>query len=124
MKKATKAVLLSALVFPGTGHIFLKKYKAGVVLAGVSIAGMYYVVSNAIDTAMAIVEQIQNGEVQIDSALAISELASKQPAGSEAWLLNIATYAIIICWIIGIIDSYRAGRLADNNDSAQNSKKT
>jgi hypothetical protein len=31
-------------------------------------------------------------------------------------LMNIATAVITICWLTGIIGSYRSGRLADNKD--------
>lgn len=108
MKKSTKAVLLSAFVCPGVGHIYLKKYIPGVVLVGASLVGIYYLISKAVERSLQIIEQIQSGNVQIDVA-AITELVSKQSTGTEAQLLNIATVVIIICWLIGIIDSYRVG---------------
>jgi len=115
MKKSTKAVLLSALVFPGVGHIFLKKYMSGVVLAGASFAAIYYLLSKMVEKALQITESIQSGDVQLDVE-AITELVSKQSTGAEAQLLNIATAAFIICWLIGIIDSYRVGYTQDNSD--------
>lgn len=112
MKKSTKAALLSALVLPGAGHFYLKKYISGFALAGVSLTGMYYLISKATESALQIVEQMQNGSIPLDAA-AITGLASAQPVGTEATLQNIATAAIIICWIIGIIDSYRIGTMRD-----------
>jgi len=121
MKKSTKAVLLSALVFPGAGHLYLKRYLAGGTLAATSFACLYYLIANAVEKALAIVEQIQNGEVQMDP-VAITELASRQPGGTEAFLLDVSTYAIIILWLFGIFDSYRRGRLSDNQQQAQDKK--
>jgi TM2 domain-containing membrane protein YozV len=115
MKKATKAVLLSAFVFPGAGHIYLKKYISGGVLFGASLLGIYYLISKTVESALQIVEKIQSGEVQPD-VTAITQLVTKQSTGAESQLLNIATATIIICWIIGIIDSYRIGRLRDANE--------
>lgn len=112
MKKSTKAILLSALVFPGTGHFFLKKYIPGIILGSVSFAGIYYLISKSVERALEIAEKIQNGDTQIDIA-AITELVSKQPMGTDAQLLNIATVALFICWIVGIVDSYRVGSNAD-----------
>ncbi len=66
-----------------------------------------------------IIEQIQSGYVQLNSR-AITELLSKQSTGVELLLLNIATAAFIICWLIGIIDSYRVGRSRDKIDQIQN----
>ena len=117
MKKSTKAVLLSALVFPGAGHILLKKYMTGVALVGVSFAAVWYLVSTTVEKSLQIVEQIQSGYVQPDVA-SIMELASKQETGTEADLLDIATYVLIICWLIGIIDSYRVGRVRDKKEAA------
>jgi len=115
VKKSTKAVLLSACVFPGIGHIFLKKYIQGVVLAGVSLAAIYYLISKTVEVAIQIAEKIQSGDIPLDVD-AIAALVSKQSIGSEAQLLNFATIALIICWLIGIIDCFRVGRLRDKND--------
>ena len=116
MKKSTKAVLLSALVFPGTGHFLLKKYIPGVIIAGTAIFGLYVLIAGAVEKALQIAEKIQSGEVQPDVA-AIAELVSKQPAGADAQLINIATAALVIAWLLGIIDSYRLGRLQDQDAS-------
>ncbi len=117
MKKSTKAVLLSAFIFPGAGHILLKKYISGIVLLGASLAALYYLMSQAVERSLQIVEQIQSGSVQTDVA-AMMEMASKQPAGSEVYLIDVATAVFIVCWIIGIIDSYRVGRVRDNDNTA------
>ena len=38
MKRSTRAVLLSGLVFPGLGHIFLKQYLRGSILVLIALA--------------------------------------------------------------------------------------
>jgi TM2 domain-containing membrane protein YozV len=121
MKKSTKATLLSALVFPGAGHIYLKKYLPGVALIGISCAGIYYLLSKAIEQSMQIVDQIQSGAVQPDMA-AISDLVSKQSSGPQAEILNIVTIIITICWLGGIIDAYRLGRAKDKIESDNKSR--
>ena len=115
MKKSTKAALLSAFVFPGAGHLYLKKFVSGSILVGVSLVGIYYLVTTTVERAWEIAEKIQSGAVQLD-AMTVTELVSQQSAGSDAQLANIATLAIIICWVLGIIDSYRVGRVKDKND--------
>ena len=112
MKKSTKAALLSACVFPGVGHVFLKQYIPGVVLVGASFSGIYYLISKTVERALQIAEKIQSGGVQLDVA-AITELTSIPPTGTEALLINMATVILIISWLTGIIDSYRVGRLQD-----------
>jgi len=114
MKMSTKAVLLSTFVFPGAGHLLLKKYVTGLSLAGIAFAGIYYATSKTLESAMQIVEQIQSGDIQPD-VTTITQLAADQSTGADAWLLNMATLAFVICWLIGIIDSYRVGRVRDRN---------
>jgi len=110
VKKSTKAALLSAFVFPGVGHIYLKKYVAGILLAGVSFAAVYYVIAKTVEMAVEISEKIQSGDVPLDVG-AITDLVSQQSGGADAKTLNIAMTALVICWLIGIVDSYRAGRV-------------
>ncbi len=115
MSKSMKAAMLSAFVFPGVGHFFLKKHITGTVLAGAAFASLYLVLSNTVERALQISAKIQAGEVQLDVA-AITELLTKQPTGTEAQLLNIAAAAFIISWLIGIVDSYRVGHTQGKAD--------
>jgi hypothetical protein len=118
MKNSTKAALLSALVYPGVGNIYLKRYISGAVFAGVASMALYVLISNAIHRALNIVDKLQHGEIQPDMAV-ISELVSKQPAGMDALLIDIATALLILAWIIGIVDAYRCGRCQDDGADAE-----
>jgi len=109
VNKPTKAALLSAFIFPGVGHILLKKYIPATVLAGTAFAGLYFLIANAVERALQITEKIQSGEISLD-AVTITELVSKQAMGTEAQLLNVAAAVLFISWLIGIVDSYRVGR--------------
>jgi len=108
VNKPTKAALLSALVFPGVGHIFLKKYVLGVVLAGVSFFGVYYLTLKMLEVALQLTEKIQSGDVPID-IMAITEMVESQAGVADDKTLNLATTALAICWVIGVIDSFRVG---------------
>lgn len=116
MKKSTKAALLSALIFPGAGHLFLKKYIQAIALAGTAFSAAYYLVSKSVEQAMLIVEKLESGVIQPDAA-AITELLEKQATGPDAQALDIATAIIIISWLIGIISSYLTGCAQDKNQS-------
>jgi hypothetical protein len=110
MNNSMKAVLLSAFIFPGAGHFFLKKPIPGAALVVTAFAALYLIISNALERALQIAEKIQSGEVQLDVA-AIAELVSTQPTGTGTQVLNIATAVLFISWLIGIVDSYRVGRV-------------
>jgi hypothetical protein len=114
MKKSIKAALFSALVFPGAGHLFLKKKISGAILGCVSLAALYLIIANMLERAQQIVDKILRGEVSLD-VIAITEQLSRQPVGNDSQLLDIAWAVLIFSWIIGIADSYRAGRAQDKS---------
>jgi len=112
MSKSIKSALLSALVFPGVGHFYLRKPVAGTVLAGAALASLYVVVSGTLERALQISDKIQRGEVGLD-VTAITELVSRQPAGAETQLAGIAAVVFLVVWLLGIADAYRIGRGQD-----------
>jgi hypothetical protein len=112
MKLATKSALLSTFVLPGAGHIYLKNYIPGFALASASLLAVYYLVSGVLDRAQQIIDKIQAGDIQPD-VTAITELVTQQSTGTDARMPNIAAMVLVICWLVGIIDSYRLGRLRD-----------
>ncbi len=61
MKKSMKAALLSALVYPGTGHFSLKKYTWGGIFAGTFSVPLYFMITDIISKAEQVVEQIKSG---------------------------------------------------------------
>ncbi|MFV2055273.1 MAG: hypothetical protein ACC707_02355 [Thiohalomonadales bacterium] len=109
MNRSIKAALLSALLLPGAGHIYLKKTITGFVLAISASSAIYWLVSNAIEMALEISEKIQSGNVPLD-VTAITALVETQSAAVESQQINIASMVLLVVWIIGIVDSYRIGR--------------
>ena len=112
MSKATKAALISALIFPGAGQLFLKKYVTGFSLLGTAVVCLYILITNIINTALQLAEKIQSGQVQVDLS-SVTALVSQQ-IGSEAQQLNIVTLVLVAIWLISIIHAYKSGSsLAD-----------
>ena len=116
MKQSLKAALISAFVLPGGGHFFLKKRVQGALLSGVTIVCTWVLLSAALERAQEISLKIQSGEIPLDIAR-ITDAVTKQTTGDGAQLIDIATYLLGICWLIGIVDSFRVGRLLDKDDS-------
>lgn len=110
MKISTKAALLSALVFPGAGHLLLKRYLWAGILAGTAAIALYLLISHAIETALKAVEQIQAGAIPANVA-GITEFISKAPTGTEALIIDIASALVVIVWVLAMLDAYRLGRL-------------
>lgn len=114
MNKSNKAALFSTLIFPGAGHFFLKRYISGAVIACAAMAALYLITANLLERAREIADKILSGEVGLD-VVTITELVSRQSADSDSQLLDIAWAVLIFSWIIGIADSYRAGRAQDKS---------
>jgi hypothetical protein len=114
MKKQTKATLLSTFVFPGLGHFLLKKHIQGAVLAGTAFVSLYFLIAKTVEKTLQVFEKIQSGETQLDAAT-ITELVSNQTTGTETQLLRLAMAALIISWLVGIVDSYRVGHAQGKN---------
>jgi hypothetical protein len=108
MTKSTKAALLSGLIFPGIGHIVLRQYLRGSILALVSLLAMSAMVKVASQRAQAIVDRVVGGEIPLETG-AISELVVNSSNDSDSLIPSISVIVFFACWLFGIIDSYRVG---------------
>lgn len=113
LKRATKAALLSGLVFPGVGHLVLKHYVRGSILMLGSLAALWILVSVTVERAQSIVDRIVGGEIPMDAG-AITQAVTDSSQGPDSLMSNAAFIVLVACWVIGIIDSYRAGRRLEN----------
>jgi hypothetical protein len=112
VKQATKAALLSGLIFPGIGHLALKKYLRASILVLAALAALYVQTTAAFDQAMTVVDRINSGEVALDSQ-AISEAITASSAEADNRAANTSLFILGACWLFGIIDSWRLGNNAD-----------
>ena len=117
MSKSLKAVLFSAFVFPGSGHLYLRKPVQGSLLVVVSIACITILLSIALEKAQQISDKILSGEIPLDVTRITEEITSRASTGGTQWA-DISTYLLLVCWLVGMVDSYRLGRLQDKAERA------
>jgi predicted acyltransferase len=112
MKKSLKGALISGLVIPGMGQIFLKGYKRGAILILMISVGMLIFVLKAVEQAFIILENIESagGVLDMNAILNAAAVASTSPANST---MNYALSFIFICWLYSIVDAYLLGRRID-----------
>lgn len=122
MKISTKAALLSGLVFPGIGHMYLKQYIHGVILSLGAASAIYFIVSVVVTTALEVSEKIQGGNVPLDMG-AITDLVSQQLSGAER-SMNVVMIGLVVIWVIGVADSYRQGRAIEKSEEQLGEKVT
>ena len=108
MKKSIKAALLSALVYPGVGHFYLKKKIVGTLFSCAFTLPLYFIIVGIVEKAERIVEKINNGEIPLNFA-AISESLSSSVLDGEAQTINITVYILLSIWFVAIINAYWLG---------------
>ena len=111
MNNSLKGAVLSGLVFPGLGQVVLKHYKRGAVLILTVLLSLSLIVVKVVQQALAILEQIESegGTLDMDT---ISSAAAQASTASGSFVVNLLL-AILLCWIIGILDAYRIGKRKD-----------
>jgi len=106
MSRCSNAVLLSALVLPGAGHLYLKHVPRGMVFIAVSLACLWAIVNSALQQATIVLDQLESGEAALDASH-ISELVAQTSGSSGS---SIATFVLVGCWLAGMVDAYRLGK--------------
>ena len=115
MKRSSRAALLSGLVFPGLGHISLKKYLRGFALIATSLVALAVIVTTAYQQAQLIVDQMASGQIPMETG-AIAQAVSDSGNTTSRLIDNIALYVLVACWLIGIVDAYRLGGAAEKQE--------
>jgi hypothetical protein len=118
MNTSTKAALLSALVFPGAGHLLLKKYVMAALLAAVTMVGAYLLISQAVFIALVIADKINRGEIALDPER-IAAAIELYTTAAQSQTADMAVYAVAAAWLVGVIDSFRQGRNARQEPAAK-----
>jgi len=105
MDQASKAALLSALVFPGAGQFYLRRYGRGVLLAAGTAVALYVVVMRALYVVQTLLERLQGGQLPPDIAsLTLQVMTELQAQGGG---MRVASLALLVLWVFGILDAHR-----------------
>jgi len=98
-----KAVLLSILVFPGSGHLLLKKYQTGISLIISSAIALAILINNVMQRTIKILNTIPPEEIL---KLDVMELSGRLTQ-TDTLQIQISTGILMLLWIFSIADSYR-----------------
>jgi len=109
MHKSTKAALISAFIFPGFGHFYVKNKLRGAVFVLFAVACLYVLMTYVLNIANEISERILSGQISLELSGLIAEITS-QLNTSTGNFPNIASFLLLSCWVIAIIDSFIIGR--------------
>lgn len=109
MKQSTKAVLLSALIFPGIGQISIGHKKRGWLIIFTGCIFLYLIISKVLQQTTIVVEKMQKSGVALDIE-SISQQTSDLTNFSDNSTLNTLLIFFIVYWLFSIIDAYRIGK--------------
>jgi TM2 domain-containing membrane protein YozV len=109
MNYATKAALFNALLFPGWGQVYLKKYKTGILIIIAISAGIISILWSVAQTTINILKiaPIKKGTVTISVVI---QLAIDAVKSLNIFYLYLILSSIILLWIFSIIDAYISGK--------------
>ncbi|MDQ2823453.1 MAG: hypothetical protein M3Y65_24265 [Pseudomonadota bacterium] len=107
MSRSINALLLSVLVFPGAGHVYLKRTSRALVFVVPTLVATIYFGMDLFDRASAIANEIMSGAMELDP---VAMAARVQPAGPTPFLVSLSIYVIVACWIGAAIDAWLLAR--------------
>ncbi|QLQ04171.1 MAG: hypothetical protein HZY77_16755 [Thiobacillus sp.] len=120
MSRSTTAVLLSAFILPGAGHLYLKHYPRGLALIAISLACLWVFVDRAMQQASLVLDQVVSEGAAVDVGR-LSELVTQTSNGPGSLVVTVASLVLAGCWAIGIVDAYRIARNQQNQNAASRS---
>lgn len=107
MRKSTQALLWAALIVPGAGHLVLKAFQRGVALVMISLLSITLLLVQIVRQANQVVEK----SLTEGSGLDLQHLvAVTLQATADDKILNAAMWVLALCWVFGVVDTYRLGK--------------
>jgi len=119
MKKSIYAAILSGIVCPGSGQIWLGKKRLGWGFVGVSILCIFVLMDQIISRAQVIAEQILAGNIgnDIGSIYAAVSGVAFDTSGSS---MSTLTWIFLANWGLSIISAFWLGAQQDKQRLSQN----
>jgi len=116
MKASYRAALLSTFVFPGVGHLYLKRYSRALVIMFFVIAGLGYLIwsvtVSVLDHLGDVMVKVQGGITNLQE---LSDIIGSPISTTDSY--NDTVFYLIVCiWIVAVIDAYRIGKQKELQD--------
>ncbi len=107
MKASTKAALISALLFPGLGHLALRRGLRGLLFIVPTLLAAGYLLRTTLMLAGSLVDDINSGKLPFDP---IAILERVNASGIDNPATNGAALVCIVCWAGSVLDALWLGR--------------
>lgn len=108
MSRSMKAALLSGLVLPGVGQMYLGfRWRGLLFLLPSAVAAVYFFL-HAWERAQSILTELESGRMALDPLLIAARL--EQQGQQASALVSVAATVMIVCWVASTIDAWFLGR--------------
>lgn len=108
MHRSVRAALLSGLVFPGVGQLYLGRYLRACLFLLPALAAALYFSTEVMQPVLAIAREVQSGALPFDPLAIQMRLEDQGHAASP--LVNVAALVMLAAWIGATIDAWFAGK--------------
>jgi hypothetical protein len=109
MNRSVIAALLSALVFPGAGHFYLRRPVRALAFLLPAMGAVLYFLSRVATQVDAMVGLVMSGDLPLDPVAIGARLEN---SGIDSPMMHFAIVVMIVCWIGAVVDSALLGRAA------------
>lgn len=109
MKKTNKAVLLSLMVFPGAGQIFLKRYVLGLVLILICSYCLYIMIATIWLVSETLSNDILSGKIQPNLSAIVAAVKNAMSLLTTPEMLKVKII-MGVCWVLSGIHAYWLGK--------------
>lgn len=110
MRPSIKSALLSGILMPGFGQIYLKYYLRGTFYLLITLGCLFLLIKKTIHIFEILVEtMMDNSRVVLDIQSLLFQV--QKIMKNQNWLIyEIAAYLLLVCWIVSTIDAYYLGK--------------
>lgn len=108
MNRALAASLLNAFVFPGAGHIYLKRATRGLLFLAPSLVALFVLMERVLDTASDVAARVADGRISLDATAIATEVSRQGTLHGGA--TDLLSAVLLACWIGSIVDGYFLAR--------------
>ena len=115
MRKSLKGALLSGLVFPGCGQFVMKHYTRGIALMIIVFVCLVVIGVKVQQQTFSVLENIEYGNGAIDMSEILNSVNLVDTTSGNV-IYRFASFLLLFCWIIGVIDAYRMGWRKDREE--------
>ncbi|MFL6657493.1 MAG: hypothetical protein ACJ8GW_05435 [Massilia sp.] len=107
MQRPLKAALLSALVFPGVGQLYLGRRLPGALFVLGTLASVAYVVRTLATQFGPLLDEVQSGRMEPDALLILEKVHAISEQGASG--ANTGIMLMIALWLASTVHAWMAG---------------